>query len=93
MSGGWEADEVGVGGGWGAKGGVVPYIGTKRYSFFIEVCKQPQFTCQVETVADSSLTPIVAQLVCPRGTVYFIVDYHKFTRLQKDASESRPWYL
>ena len=29
--------------------------------------------------ADSSLTPSVALLVCPRGTIHSIVDCHEFT--------------
>ena len=34
---------------------------------FIEVHRQPQFTCQTGTVADGSLIPSVALLVRPRG--------------------------
>ena len=37
---------------------------------FFEVHKQPQFTCQADTVANNSLTPIVALLVCPSKTVH-----------------------
>ena len=44
---------------------------------FIEVRKQPQFTCQADTVADSSLTPSVAFLVHPNGTTHSIVDCHE----------------
>ena len=50
---------------------------------FIEVHKQARFICQADMVADSSLTPSVALLVCPRGTIHSIVDYHGFTGLQK----------
>ena len=50
---------------------------------FIEVHKQPQFTCQVDTVAGSSLTPSVALLVYPSGTAHSIVDCHEFTESKK----------
>ena len=56
-------------------------------------CRQPQFTCQAGTIADSSLTPSVALLVHPRGTTHYIMDCHEFTGLQNDAGESRPGYL
>ena len=60
---------------------------------FIEVHRQPQFTCQASTVADSSLISSVALLVRPRGTTHCIVDCHEFTGSQNDAGESRPGYL
>ena len=71
---------VGGRGGWGTEGGL--------YHTF-ELHKQSQYTCQAETVADCSLTPSVALLECPRGTVCSIVDHHDFTRSQNDSSESR----
>ena len=45
--------------------------------------KQPQLTCQADTVTDSSLTQSVALLVHPRGTTHSIVDCHVFTGSQK----------
>ena len=51
---------------------------------FIEVHKQPQFTCQADTVTGSSLTPSVVLLVCPSGTAHSIVDcYIELTMSQK----------
>ena len=47
----------------------------------IEAYKQPQFTCQADMVADSSLTPSLALLVHPSGTTHFIVDCHKVYRV------------
>ena len=61
---------------------------------FIEVHKQPQFTCLTDTVTGSSLPPSVALLVHTSGTVHSIVDCHEFTGSHRnDASENRPGYL
>ena len=49
----------------------------------IEVHKQPQFTCQADTVIGNSLTPSVALLVHPSGTAHSIVDCQEFTGSQK----------
>ena len=46
-------------------------------------CRQPQFICQAGMVADISLKPSVALLVCPRGTTHSIVDCHEFTGSQE----------
>ena len=54
-----------------------------NYCVFIEVHKQPRFTCQSHTTADSSLTPSVALLECPSGTIHCIVDCHEFLGSQK----------
>ena len=72
-----KGDGVGGGSGWGAEGGFF-YIFEQKSSHcvFIKVHRQPQFTCQAGTVADSSLTPSVAILVHPRGTTRSIVDCH-----------------
>ena len=78
---GWK---VGMGAGWGAKSRLYHTVEQKSSRcVFIEVHKQPQFTCQITMVTDSSLTPSVALLVHPRSTVYFIVDFHEFTGSQK----------
>ena len=45
--------------------------------------KQPQFTCKVDTLTTSSLTPSVALVVHPSGTTHSIVDCHEFTGSQK----------
>ena len=45
----------------------------------IEVYHQPQITFQADMLAGSSLTPSIALLVCPSGTVHSIVDCHEFT--------------
>ena len=49
----------------------------------IEVQKQPQCTCQAETVSETSLTPSIALLVHPRDIVYSIVDCYELIRSQK----------
>ena len=76
-----------MGGGWGAWGAVGGFFHTseqkRSHCVFIEVHRQPQFTCQAGMVADSSLTPSVALLVCPKGTTHFIVDCHGFTGSQE----------
>ena len=80
---GWAGGR-GWGGWWGAVGGFFCTFEQKSSRcVFIEVHRQPQFTCQAGTVADSSLTPNVALLVCPRGTTHSIVDCHEFTGSQK----------
>ena len=86
IGGGWVGGQDGVGGGgkWGAKGGFFHTFEQKSsHCVFIEVHRQPQFTCQAGTVADSSLTPSVALLVHPRGTTQSIVDCYEFTGSQK----------
>ena len=61
--------------GWGAKGGFLHTFDQNSSHFVpIEVHKQPQFTCQADTVTGSSLTPSVALLVHPSGTAHSIVD-------------------
>ena len=76
--------DSGGGGGWGAKGGYFhTFEQTSSHCVFIEEHGQPQFTCQVDTVADSSLTPIVALLVHPTGSTHSIVDRYEFTGSQK----------
>ena len=78
IGGGW------VGGGWGEQWGAIggflrTFERKSSHCVFIEVHRQPQFTCQAGTVADSSLTPSIALLVCPRGTTHSIVDCREFT--------------
>ena len=51
---------MGVMGGWGAEGGFFHTFEQKSsHGGLIEMHRQPQFTCQADTVADSSLTPSV----------------------------------
>ena len=57
----------------------------------IEVHKQPHFTCQANTVAGSSLTPSAELLVHPNGTVYSIVNCHKFKASQKLFQRKQTW--
>ena len=57
----------------------------------IEVYKQLLYTCQAETVADSSLTPSVALLVCARSNIYCTV--MNLQGLKNVTSENRPGYL
>ena len=80
----WEGGGVGGGDGWGAEGGFFHTFEQKSsHCVFIEMHRQPQFTCQAGMVADSSLTPSVALLVRPRGITHSIVDCHEFTGSQK----------
>ena len=82
--GGWEGGGVGVGGRWEAKGGLNhPLAQGRSCCVFNKAQKQPQCTCQDKTVIGSSLTPHVALLVCPSGTIHPIVDCHEFTRSDK----------
>ena len=76
---------IGVGGGgWEAEGGFFHTFGQKSSQcVFIEVHRQPQFTCQAGMVAESCLTPSMALLMHPRGTTHFIVDCYEFTGSQK----------
>ena len=68
------------GGGWGAIGRFLRTFEQKSsHCVFIEVHRQTQ----AGTVADSSLIPSVALLVCPRGTTHSTVDCHEFTGSQK----------
>ena len=60
---------------------------------FIEVHRQPQFSCQAGTVAESSLTPSVALLMYPRGTTHSIVRLMNLQGHRNYAGESRPGYL
>ena len=80
---------------WGVGG--KPKVGSFKqkssHCVFIEVHKQSQFTCQAGMVADSSLIPRVALLVCPRGTTHSIVDCHELQGHRNDAGESRHGYL
>ena len=71
---------VGVGGGWEAKGGLKhPLAQRKSRCELSEAQKQPQRTCQDQTVVGSSLTPHAALLVHPSGTIHPAVDRHEFT--------------
>ena len=82
--GGWEGGGMGGGGRWGAKGGFFHTFEQKtNHCVFVEVHRQPQFTCHAGTVADSSLTSSVALFVCLRGIAHSIVDCHEFTGSQK----------
>ena len=81
---GWVGWRGGGGGGWGAVGRFFHTFEQKSsHCVFIEVHRQPQFTCQAGTVADNSLIPSVALLMCPRGTTHSIEDCHEFTGSQK----------
>ena len=83
-----------AGGGWGAEGGLFhTCILAEKHSHcvFIEVHKQPQFTCLANTVADSSSTPSVALLVCLSGAVHSIVDCPEFTTAQSKFVVSIPY--
>ena len=58
--------------GWGECGAVGGFFHTfeqkSSHCVFIEMHRQPQFTCQTGTVTDSNLTPSVALLHgAPRG--------------------------
>ena len=79
---GWVGGRAG--GGWGAADGLFHTFEQKSsHCVFIEVHRYPQLTCQAGRVADGSLIPSVALLVCPRGTMHSIVDCHEFTGSQK----------
>ena len=84
---GWVGEEWVGGrgvGGWGAVGGFFHTFEQKSsHCMFIEEHRQPQFIYQAGTVADSSLTPSVASLVCPRGTTHSTMDCHEFTGSQE----------
>ena len=72
-------------GGIGGKPKVDSFIDLNRKAaiiMFIEVDKKPQFTCQVDTVTDSSLTPVAPHT--PQWTVKNLQDH------RNDASERRP---
>ena len=85
---------MGSGGGWGAKGGFFHTFDWKSsHCVSTEVHKRPQFTCQADTVTDSSSTPSVALLVHPSGTAHSTVDCHEFQGHRNDASGNRPGYL
>ena len=82
--GGQEAVGWAVVAGWEPKVGSYIYFNKKSsHCVFIEVHKQPQFTCKADMVADSSLIASVALLVYPSGTVLSIVDCHEFRGSQK----------
>ena len=71
-------------GDWGAKSGFFHKFEQKSSPcVLIKVHKQPQFTCQADTVADTSLTPSLILIVHPSGAVHSIVDCHEFTGSQK----------
>ena len=79
-----EGGGVGGGCGWRTVGGFFCTFEQKSsHCVFIEVHRQPQFTCQAGMVTDSSLKPSVALLVHPRGTIHSIVDCHEFTGSQE----------
>ena len=78
--GGREGGGVGVGGGWEAEGGLNhPLARGRSRCVFNKAQKQPQCTCQDETVTGSSLTPRAALLVRPSDTIHPAVDCHEFT--------------
>ena len=83
--GGWQGGGVEcMGGEWGVAGGFFHTFKQKSsHCVFIEVHRQPQFTCQAGMVTDGSLVPSVALLVCPRSTTHSIEDCHEFTWSQK----------
>ena len=71
-----------LGAGGEAEGGFFHTFEQKSsYCVFIEVYKQPQFTCQGDTVACSGLTSSVALLVQPSGTVHSIMDHDRVTEV------------
>ena len=75
---GWASEKT-MGWKMGSQREVLPTLEQKRsHSVLIEEHKQPQFTCQADTIANSSLTPSVALLVHPSGTVHSIVNHHAF---------------
>ena len=86
---GWAGGGLGVGRGSRPGGTVGGFFRTFEQKsshcvfIIIRVHRQPQFTSQAGTVADSSLTPSVALLVRPRGTTHSTVDCHEFTGSQK----------
>ena len=83
---GWKGgvEEGGVGDGF--------FLGFDQKRQLLCMHKQPQFTCQADTVTNSSLTPSVAipLSVHPGGTIRTDINLqgHK-----NDASESRPGYF
>ena len=79
--GGREVGVVGVGG--KLKAGYTFHGHIERYCVFSKTQKQPQCTCQAETVAGNSLTPHAILLVCPSGTRYSTLDHHEFIGLEK----------
>ena len=71
---------MGVGGGWEAEGGLNHPLAVKKSRHVLSKAqKQPQCTCQDKTVVGNSLTPPVALLVRPSGTIHPPVDRHEFT--------------
>ena len=77
-----EGGRVGSGGRWGADGGFFHIFEQKSsHCVFIEVHRQPQFTGQANTVADSSLMPSVALLVHPRGTTHGLSWIYRVTEM------------
>ena len=69
--GGWEGG--GGGGGWEAEIGLSnPWAQGNSHCVFSKA--QPQYTCQSRTVAGDSLTPWVALLVRPSGTMLTVSD-------------------
>ena len=78
--GGERVGMVGGGGRWGAEGRFSMHLNRKAR---LLKYRQPQFTFQAGTVADSSLTPSVALLVRPSGTTYSTVDCQESTGSQK----------
>ena len=87
---GWEGGR----GKWGAEGALFhTYEQKSSHYVFIEVNKQPRFTCQADIIAKSSMTLNVALLVHPSSIIHSIEDCHKFTGSQNDANGSRPVVL
>ena len=84
----------GGGGCWGAESGFFCTLKQKSsHCVFITVHKQPQFTCQANTVADSSLKPIVVLLVRPVASYTPQWTVMNLQGHKNDASESRPDYF
>ena len=80
---------IGLGADREPKVGYIPYNGTENSHFlFTEVQMQPQCTCQVEMVANSSLAPTVH----PSDTLYCIRHYFKsilFSNVLKSIASTK----
>ena len=71
---------MGVRGGWEAEGGLNHPLAVRKCRCVLSKAqKQPQCTCQNKTAVGNSLTPLVALLVRPSGTIHSTVDCHEFT--------------
>ncbi len=81
----------GGGGNWETEGGPKqPCTQRNSHCVFSKTQKQPQCTCQAQTVVGDILRPTVALLVCPSSTIRNVMDLY----CQKNATcESRPGNL